>query len=109
MTVKKQSVAKKVPSVKKKAPAKKKKSALAPELCFWVYEGPVVDSLPNLLLALEAMTEEQFAYHTTRSGNDFARWVREVLLCEACADELEKVESRTEAIGVLKKKKTGKK
>ena len=59
------------------------KSASSPDECFWVNNGPVVDSIVHLKLALKDMTEEQFAYHTTREGNDFAEWIRHCLKDEA--------------------------
>ena len=47
-----------------------------PEQVFFVHDGPVLSTLEDLSRALLDMSEEQFAYHTKRNGNDFARWVR---------------------------------
>jgi hypothetical protein len=77
--------------------------AVAPQAqCFWVYNGPVVDSLPHLIEALKAMTKEQYDYHATGEHNDFATWVRDVFGCDECAAKLERVRSKTGAIQALK-------
>ncbi len=79
----------------------KQKSALPPELCFWVCDGPVVDSLLNLKKALLYMSDKQFTFHTARAGNDFARWAREVVGCIGCAERLEKAKTRAGAIRAI--------
>jgi hypothetical protein len=77
--------------------------AIAPQAqCFWVYNGPVVDSLPHLIDALQAMTKEQYEYHATGEHNDFATWVRDVFGCDECAAKLERVRSKAGAIQALK-------
>jgi hypothetical protein len=77
--------------------------AIAPQAqCFWVYNGPVVDSLPHLIDALKAMTKEQYDYHAMGEHNDFATWVRDVFGCDECAAKLERVRSKAGAIQALK-------
>lgn len=102
----------------KKAPTKKtvaKKSAKTapkagscacvvtcpPEQAFWINQGPVVDSIARLKEALLTMTEEQFAYHTLREGNDFARWVRECLDDAERAARLERATTKAAAVKAL--------
>jgi len=68
---------------------------------FWVNNGPVVDSLNGLLDALKSMSDEQYAYHTKREGNDFANWISDCLGDVVCAQDLKKVKTRTGAIRVL--------
>ncbi len=112
----KKAVAKKVTkkAVAKKSPAKKstkKKSVVAracgckkrcdAEQVFWVNNGPVVHSLEDLLHAVREMSNEQFAYHTKRNGNDFANWVRDCLADRANATKLRKARTRVGAVRVL--------
>lgn len=74
-------------------------SSCAPEQAFWVNNGPVVDSLEGLKEAIRLMSDEQFAYHTTRAGNDFAAWVRDCYGDHACAVKISKAKTRD---GVIK-------
>ncbi len=74
----------------------------SPEESFWVCDGPVVQSLEHLRSALKDMSEAQFAYHTRRDGNDFARWIRDCLKDDACARRVEKAKTRTTTIRALK-------
>jgi len=76
-TVRKKPAAKK--GTTKKRVAKQCSCTLVcrPEECFWVNNGPVVDSIKNLKVAFKNMSKEQYEYHTTREGNDFARWIED--------------------------------
>jgi hypothetical protein len=73
------------------------------ERAFWVHDGGAVKSLKDLYKAIASMTPEQFAYHTVRNGNDFARWIRDVLLDPDCADKVERADTQVQALHVLKK------
>lgn len=73
----------------------------APGQAFWINQGPVVDSIARLKDALQTMTEEQFAYHTLREGNDFARWVRECLDDAERAARLERATTKSAAVKAL--------
>jgi hypothetical protein len=75
--------------------------ACRPEEAFWVNNGPVVDTLAGLQEALRLMTEEQYAYHTERAGNDFAVWVRDCLGDAATALRLAKAKNRDAAARVI--------
>lgn len=68
---------------------------------FWVNNGPIISTLDGLRDALRAMSDEQFEYHTKRAGNDFARWVDEVLCHGACAEKLARVKTRTGAVKAI--------
>lgn len=68
---------------------------------FWVNNGPVCCDLAELRQALKSMTDEQFAYHTQRAGNDFARWIDEVLRHHTCAQKLTKARTRSGAARAL--------
>ena len=76
-------------------------AACPPEEAFWVNNGPVIDTLCALMESFTSMTDEQFAYHTKRDGNDFARWVRESIGDPACATRLERAKTRMAAAKVL--------
>jgi len=88
---------------KKNATCKECSVTVAPqEKCFWVYNGPVVDTLEHLREAVEYMSQEQYAYHVRGKENDFAAWVRDVLGCDSCADALLKTRSKGGVVQVLK-------
>lgn len=114
---KKATVKKVAKKVTKKAPTKKTKTTTPKVVhacktkcnakqAFWVNNGPVVHSMHDLFEALKTMTDEQYAYHTKREGNDFVNWVKDCLKDSACAMSLKRVQSRTGAIRVLSKKCT---
>ena len=85
----------------KKSPRKKKIKEAPDEACFWVHNGPIIKSLPELKKALKEMTDEQFAFHTERDGNDFARWIKDVLEHSTCAKRVEKAGNKKKTIEVL--------
>jgi hypothetical protein len=99
---------KKVVVQKKGAPSKKECVAcaetVAPQAkCFWVYNGPVVDSVPHLVEALEHMSNEQYAYHARGEQNDFAVWLSDVFGCDVCAQSVARARSKKGVIQALKK------
>jgi hypothetical protein len=71
------------------------------EQAFWVNNGPVIDSLMGLRQALQDMSDEQFAYHTARAGNDFASWVRDCLGDVTCAVRIAKARTRDGAVRAI--------
>ena len=73
-------------------------------VAFWVYQGPILRSLLDLAKFLEIITEEQFAHHTQRvrpdgraGGNDFARWVADIIQDKTCASALLRAKTRSAA------------
>ncbi|MEI8104133.1 MAG: hypothetical protein WCG84_04515 [Candidatus Moraniibacteriota bacterium] len=77
----KKKTAKKTVVKKPRVPQAKKEytvPVLDPEQYFWLADGGGLASPEALAEALEQMTEAQFAYHTERDGNDFARWIEGV-------------------------------
>ena len=102
--------AKKVAKKTAKKPTKQKTATgasritktLAPEEYFWVVNGDGLESLEALAVALEQMTEEQFAYHTRRDGNDFARWIGGVFMDEVLARKIVKQKTREKTAQVLR-------
>lgn len=74
------------------------------EQCFWVNFGPVVKNLAELKTAVEEMSDEQFAYHTKRDGNDFARWVEDIFNQAKLAAKLTLAKDRKDFAKILGKK-----
>jgi len=68
------------------------------EQCFWVNEGPVLRNMSDLKNALKTMSREQFTHHTKKDGNDFAKWVGEILNCSECAMTLKKAKTKSGAL-----------
>jgi hypothetical protein len=109
--VAKKMVAKKI--VAKKVPVKKTATKAVcgtgcactkkcqPTQAFWVNNGPVLKSVDELLKALKEMSDEQYAYHTKRDGNDFAIWIRDCLNDVQCAKDLKNAKTRVGAIRIL--------
>lgn len=82
------------PAERRGARQRAPRTVASAERCFWVHNGPVVNSIAGLREALTHMSDEQFAYHTTRDGNDFARWIRDVLENQECADAVARARTR---------------
>ena len=74
------------------------------EKCFWVYNGPALSNLADLLRALTYMTDEQFSHHVTKEKNDFARWVAGVLLDTECAKALMKAGTVKRAVQIVERR-----
>lgn len=99
-------VAKATKATKKPAAKAVKKACGCKKACtdnqaFWVNNGPIVHSLKDLVQALKTMSDEQYAYHTKRDGNDFARWVQDCLADKECAKKLIQARTRVGAARVL--------
>ena len=71
-----------------------------PKKCFWVNNGPVIRNLHELERAIEHMSDETFRYHINKEKNDFANWIRDVLIDDKLADNTQKTESKDK---ILKK------
>lgn len=73
---------------------------------FWVHQGPVLRSLVDLAKFFEIITVEQFAYHVKSNaagGNDFSRWVAEVLQDQTCAAALARAKTSTTALKAVRR------
>jgi hypothetical protein len=75
----------------------------SPDKFFWVHGGPVVASIPELKDAIMNMSEEQFTHHTREHGNDFSRWLSEVLGQHECATSVTRAKTKTGVIRALNK------
>jgi len=69
--------------------------------CFWVNNGPICRNIKELRDALSTMSDEQFDYHTKRDGNDFVRWIRDVLGMKECAGKVARAKTRAGALRAL--------
>ena len=90
---------------KKKLRRKTKKTLVVASLekCFWVNNGLIIKDLKELEQALQSgITDEQFKTHID-NGNDFARWIDEVLGDSSCAKALARMKSRKSARTVISK------
>jgi hypothetical protein len=64
---------------------------------FYVHDGEILSNLYELKAALLKMPRTTYAHHVTDEKNDFARWVREVLVDDKLANDLMKVLTQKEA------------
>jgi len=82
----------------------KKELIFAPaEVCFWVSNGPALQSLLDLRVAFKMLTEEQYSYHANKEKNDFASWVSAILKDEKCAKDLSKAKNMKAALKMVEK------
>ena len=92
-------------SVSKTRPLTKARGKLLKEAphdkAFWVNNGRVVRTLAELQAALRVMSDEQYHFHTKRSGNDFSRWVKDVLFQTRLSGQLLKAKNQHEAAAAV--------
>jgi hypothetical protein len=107
----------KIVSIKKSAKVKKTKVAsakdygapkkeiiIAPaDVCFWVNNGPALQSLLDLREAFKTLSVEQYTYHANKQKNDFSAWVFAILKDEQCAKDLKKAKNMKDALAVVQK------
>ena len=72
-------------------------------LCFWVNNGPVVKNLFELKNAILEMSDEKFDYHTKRDGNDFAKWVGDILGEKKLAAKLARTKTKKVTVKAIEK------
>jgi hypothetical protein len=68
---------------------------------FYCHDGKILNNIYELKSALENMDENTYKHHVTGEKNDFARWVREVLLDDKLANDLGKCASSSDAMQVV--------
>jgi hypothetical protein len=64
---------------------------------FYCHDGKILNNIYELKIALEAMNAHTYNHHVTDEKNDFARWVREVLVDDKLSNELIKCPNNKEA------------
>lgn len=65
---------------------------------FWVNGNGALRNLKNLADSLSQMSDETFAYHVNAEKNDFANWIREVLLDKKLATDLKSAKTPAAAL-----------
>ena len=65
---------------------------------FWVNGNGALRNIKNLADSLKTMPDETFTYHVNSEKNDFANWIKEVLLDSKLAADLKKVKTRPAAL-----------
>jgi len=85
-------------ATKKVAKKKAKKADILKKVpkqyCFIVVDGKNVESLPQLALMLDDITDEIFYHHVNDARNDFASWIRDVIGDIELADKLMGIKSK---------------
>jgi len=71
------------------------------EYVFYLNDGRILKNMENLRDALNAMSDELFAYHVNSAKNDFSNWVRDIMNDEKLAKDLLKTSNRLQSFKVL--------
>ena len=80
----------------------KKEIIIAPaEVCFWVNNGPALQSLLDLREAFKTLSADQYSYHANKDKNDFSTWTAHILKDEKCAKDLLKAKNMKVALKVV--------
>jgi hypothetical protein len=99
--VKSQVISKPKATAKSKAAVKKQPAKsvtrVPVELVFWCHDGSTFADLRELAEGLAAMSDETFFYHCNSEKQDFANWVRDVIIEEDLAEELARAINRQQA------------
>lgn len=68
---------------------------------FYCHDGKILNNIYDLKSALQQMDNETYNHHVTEEKNDFARWVREVLIDDKLAHDLAKCTCQNDAAAVV--------
>ena len=68
------------------------------DLCFFVNDGRVVQSIGELPNVLSEISDETFSYHVNSEKNDFASWIGDVFGHKKLASELKRVKTKETAL-----------
>ena len=71
---------------------------------FWFHMHLMAKNLEQFSEGLKTIDDQVYLYHSEGHKNDLAKWVREVIGDGALADDLEKVQTRDEAISVTERR-----
>ena len=88
-------------SAKKSSASKKELIIASADECFWVNDGPALQSLLGLREAFKTLTKAQFSYHLNKEKNDFSNWILFVLKDEKCSKDLLKAKNMKNALSVI--------
>jgi len=64
---------------------------------FYCHDGKILNNIYELKTALGHMDSATYNHHVTEEKNDFARWVREVLMDDKLSHDLAKCTSQSDA------------
>lgn len=81
----------------KSTPAKRPLTHAKGEACFWTTDGAILSNLIELSELLSTMPDEVFNHHVTRTKNDFADWIADVLDDAELASSLRSAKKRSTA------------
>lgn len=68
---------------------------------FYCHDGRILNNIYELKSALEEMHIDTFNHHVTDEKNDFARWVREVLIDDKLSNEIMKCTCSKDAAQIV--------
>jgi|GEM_PF-2995093 len=72
-----------------------------PAYRFYVYHGPVIDSLSSLIDFLHIISEEQRHHHIEGTRNDFAQWIEDVFGQKDFAAQMRSAKDIADTISIL--------
>lgn len=68
---------------------------------FYCHDGLIINNIYDLKSALEGMSDHTYNHHVTEEKNDFARWVREVLIDDKLSHDLARCLDKNNAAVVV--------
>ena len=68
---------------------------------FYCHDGKILNNIYELKSALETMHAHTYNHHVTEEKNDFARWVREVLIDDKLSNDINKCSDNKEATRIV--------
>jgi hypothetical protein len=74
------------------------------EKAFWLCNGYIARSLPELLHALKKMNEPSFKYHVNGRKNEFSQWIEKVIGDKKLAKQLLRVKTQKTTITKIEKR-----
>jgi hypothetical protein len=74
---------------------------IKPENCFYTIDGVTLKTVPDLESYLDDCEPEEYSHHVTPNRNDFADWIRDVLILPDLSAKVRATKDITEAIQIL--------
>lgn len=68
---------------------------------FYCHDGKILNNIYELKIALDEMHTHTYNHHVTDEKNDFARWVREVLIDDKLSNEMVKCTCSKDAAQIV--------
>lgn len=70
---------------------------------FYLKDGKALKSIPDLVAALDKMSDDVFNFHVAKDHNHFANWLKDVFKEEHLSDAMKKVRSKSLLTDLLKR------